>query len=469
MPNPFITDDFLLQSDAARRLYRNHAAGRPIVDYHCHLSPKDIAENRRFQNLTEIWLEGDHYKWRAMRANGEAERFCTGKADPYEKFLAFARTIPKTLRNPLYHWTHLELKCYFGIDELLNESSAPRIWEKANECLAAPDMDAFGILKKFNVELVGTTDDPCDDLAYHKIIRDGACPAIVAPSFRPDKAMALGDVAAWNKWVDRLSGAADIGCSTLSSFLEALDKRLDYFAYLGCRATDHGHAQLPSRIAGESEAAATFLAARAGRVVDAGAVEGFTGFVLAHLGEAIHERGLVMQLHLGPARNVNAAMLRDYGPDAGCDTIGDYPQGAGLLCLLGELSARGKLPRTVLYNLNPADNHLFAAMCGNFFEEGIPGKMQFGSGWWFLDQNDGIRAQLDALSSQGLLANFIGMLTDSRSFMSYCRHEYFRRILCDVLGQDMTTGLIPDDEALVGSMVEAICHRNAERYLGLVK
>jgi glucuronate isomerase len=469
MSKAFITEDFMLQTKASRRLYHDYAAGRPIVDYHCHLSPKDIAENRRFKNLTEIWLEGDHYKWRAMRANGEPEKFCTGKADPYEKFLAFARTVPNTLRNPLYHWTHLELKRYFGIDDLLDAQSAPHIWAKANECLAAPGMDAFGILKKFNVELVGTTDDPCDDLAFHKTIAKSGCTAKVAPTFRPDKAMALGDLAAWNKWVDRLGGATDIGCNTLPSFLQALDNRLDYFVANGCKATDHGHSQLPARIAGESEAAATFLAARAGRAVDANAVEGFTGFVLAHLGESIHDRGLVMQLHLGPARNVNAAMMRDYGPDAGCDTIGDYPQGAGLLCLLGELSARGKLPKTVLYNLNPADNHLFAAMCGNFFEEGISGKMQYGSGWWFLDQNFGIRAQIDALSSQGLLGNFIGMLTDSRSFMSYCRHEYFRRVLCDVIGRDMENGLIPEDFQAVGAMIEAISHKNAEKYLGLVK
>jgi glucuronate isomerase len=469
MSKPFISEEFMLGGEAARRLYHDYAENRPIVDYHCHLAPKDIADNRRFKNLTEIWLEGDHYKWRAMRANGEPEKYCTGKADPYEKFLSFARTVPNTLRNPLYHWTHLELKRYFGIDTLLDASTAPAIWARANECLAEKSMDSWGILKKFNVELIGTTDDPCDDLSHHKRIAAAHCPAIVAPTFRPDKAFALGDIPAWNKWIDRLGGAADIGCNTLASFLQALDNRLDYFAANGCRATDHGHLQLPARIAGESEAAATFLAARAGRSPDASAVEGFTGFVLAHLGEAIHDRHLVMQLHLGPARNVNAAMMRDYGPDAGCDTIGDYIQGPGLLCILGELSARGKLPKTVLYNLNPADNHLFAAMCGNFFEEGIPGKMQYGSGWWFLDQNSGIRSQLDALSSQGLLGNFIGMLTDSRSMMSYCRHEYFRRILCDVIGHDIENGLIPNDIERVGAMVENISHRNAERYLGLVK
>ena len=463
----FITDDFVLSTKTARELYHGFAENRPIIDYHCHLSPKDLSENRRFTNLTEIWLEGDHYKWRAMRANGEPERFCTGDASPYEKFLAFARTVPNALRNPLYHWTHIELKRYFGIEELLNEDSAPRIWAKANECLAAPDMDAWGILRKFNVRMVGTTDDPADDLARHVEISKSACPAVVAPTFRPDKSMTLADIPAWNKWVDSLEGASGASCASLPMFMEALESRVDHFVKCGAKATDHGLARCPEQIASETEAAATFAAARSGRAVSPEKADAFAGYVLAQLGEMYADKGIVMQLHLGTFRNVNAGMMRSYGPDAGCDTVADYRQGPGLVRMLGELSGRGKLPRTILYNLNPADNYLFACMCGNFFEGGMPGKMQYGSGWWFLDQSDGMRWQIDALSRLGLLSRFVGMLTDSRSFMSYCRHEYFRRILCNMLGDDIEKGRIPPDTARVGAMVEDICHRNAERYFGL--
>ena len=462
---PFIHDDFMLRSEAARILYHDWAEGRPILDYHCHLSPKDLAQNRRFANLTEIWLEGDHYKWRAMRANGEPEKFCTGTAPAYEKFLSFARTVPKTVRNPLHHWTHIELKRYFGIETLLSEKSAPEIWEKANALLAGPELDSWGILKKFNVAMVGTTDDPCDDLAWHKKLAASSCPAKVLPSFRPDKATALADIPAWNRWTDALSAASGIDCGSFDRFIEALDARLDYFAANGCKVTDHGYSQCPALISSEAEVRASFDKARAGRAVSADEAEGFAWYVLAHLGEKIADKGLVMQLHLGAFRNVNTGMMKSYGPDAGCDTIADFRQGPGLVKILGELSARGKLPKTVLYNLNPADNALFAGMCGNFFKDGGPGWMQYGSGWWFLDQNFGIRAQLDSLSSLGLLSNFIGMLTDSRSMMSYPRHEYFRRILCDVVGSDMQNGLIPPDLTASGNMIADICHRNAERYL----
>jgi len=464
---PFIDDDFLLDTDAARELYHGFAEGRPILDYHCHLSPRDLAVNRRFTNLSEIWLDGDHYKWRAMRANGEAERFCTGDAAPYEKFLAFARTVSNALRNPLYHWTHIELKRYFGIEELLDESTAPGIWARANECLAASDMDAWGILKKFNVAMVGTTDDPTDDLCYHRELATGACPAIVAPTFRPDKAMAIADAATWNQWIDRLEAASGISCSTLSQFMDALDGRLDHFIKCGAKATDHGLERCPESIATDVEAAATFAAARSGREVSGVSADAFAGYILAQLAERYAERGLVMQLHLGTFRNVNSGVMRSYGADAGCDSVADSRQGPGLVRILGELSARAKLPKTILYNLNPADNYLFACMCGNFFEEGVPGKMQYGSGWWFLDQADGIRWQIDALSQLGLLSRFVGMLTDSRSFMSYCRHEYFRRILCKILGQDIEKGLIPRDIPRVGAMAEDICHRNAAQYFGI--
>ncbi|MBN1404410.1 MAG: glucuronate isomerase [Opitutales bacterium] len=464
---PFIHDDFLLNSSAARELYHGHAEGRPIIDYHCHLSPKDLADNRRFTNLTEIWLEGDHYKWRAMRANGEPEALCSGKGAPYEKFLAFARTVPQTLRNPLHHWAHMELARYFGISELLDEKSAPAVWENANAQLASEGMDSWGILKKFNVVMIGTTDDPTDDLAHHARLAKSACPAKVLPSFRPDKAFALGDIAEWNAWTDKLEAASNKGCVTLADFLAALDSRIDHFIAHGCVVTDHGLFNCPEQIAGESEAAAIFAAARAGRPVSAAQVEAFAGHVLAFLGERYAEKGLVMQLHLGAFRNVNTGMMNSYGPDAGCDSVGDYRQGPGLVKILGELSARGKLPKTILYNLNPADNYLFACMCGNFFEEACPGKMQYGSGWWFLDQMDGMRAQIDTLSRLGLLSRFVGMLTDSRSMMSYCRHEYFRRILCNMLGEDVEKGLVPPDMAALGAMVENISHRNADAYFGV--
>ncbi|MFA5257842.1 MAG: glucuronate isomerase, partial [Opitutales bacterium] len=337
---------------------------------------------------------------------------------------------------------HIELKRYFGIDELLDEGTAPAIWERANERLAAPDMDAWGILRKFNVSLVGTTDDPSDDLAHHKKLAAGGCPARIAPSFRPDAALGVADAPAWNKWVDALGTADGRDCSTLADFLEALDARLDYFVECGALTADHGLSRCPESIAGEADAAATFADARKGLDVGGDRADAFAGHVLAHLGERYAERDMVMQLHLGAFRNVNVGMMRGYGPNSGCDTVADYRQGPGLVRILGELSAREKLPKTILYNLNPADNYLLACMCGNFFEGGVPGKMQYGSGWWFLDQADGMRWQIDALSRLGLLSRFVGMLTDSRSFMSYSRHEYFRRILCNILGEDIEKGLI---------------------------
>ncbi len=464
---PYIHPDFLLQTAAARTLYHEYAEGLPIVDYHCHLPPAELAENHKFRDLTEIWLEGDHYKWRAMRAIGLDEKYCTGNASPYEKFLAFAETVPQTLRNPIHHWTHLELSRYFGIEELLTPESAPRIWSQANEKLAGEELRAWGILKQFNVQLVGTTDDPSDDLAHHIALQQSACPAMIVPTFRPDKALFIEKTADWNKWVDRLAAVSARDCSTFSGFLGALAARIAFFKECGARASDHGLERCPARIGSEAEAAATFAAARAGRLPNPDAAEAFAGFVLTWLGERYAEEGWAMQLHLGAIRSVNGDILRRLGPDKGCDSIGDFTQVVPLARLLGELAARQRLPRTIVYNLNPADNHAFATMVGNFFEAGVPGKMQFGSGWWFLDQLDGMTAQLNTLSSVGLLSQFIGMLTDSRSFMSYCRHEYFRRLLCNLLGNDMERGLLPDDTEQVGALVSAVCCGNAQRYFGL--
>ena len=461
---PFIHDNFLLQNKTAERLYHQHAADRPIIDYHCHLLPADLADNRRYRNLTEICLEGDHYKWRAMRAHGEPERFITGEADPKEKFMAFARTAPHTYRNPLYHWTHLELKRYFGIDDLLNEESAEAIWDQANEALQQPQLSTWGILDKFKVEAIGTTDDPTDTLDHHAALGKSECPARVVPTFRPDNALKVEIPQNWNAWVDKLEQASGQNCSTLNEFLDALASRCAYFDEMGAVASDHGLNHCPNTICNESEAEIVFSNARRGECVQPDQAEGFAGFMLTQLAEIYYEKGWVMQFHLGAIRNVNTYILNTLGPDTGCDSTGDYPQAQALAAFLGELSQRGKLPKTILYNLNPSDNYLFATMCGNFFEEGVPGKMQFGSGWWFLDQMDGMTWQLNALSNTGLLSHFVGMLTDSRSIMSYPRHEYFRRLLCNLIGDEIEKRLLPDDIEMAGKLIERVCYNNALNY-----
>jgi len=463
----FIHDDFLLTSRAARRLYHRFAEAEPICDYHCHLSPRDIAEDRRFTNLCEIWLEGDHYKWRAMRANGVPERFCTGEAAPFDKFLAWARTVPHTLRNPLYHWTHLELKRYFGISELLNERTARRIWERANARLASPALSARGILKQFNVRLVGTTDDPTDDLKHHAAIRRAQLPVQVLPTFRPDKALALDQTAAWNAWVDRLAAAADVDIGSLNAFWEALRRRHDFFGTMGARLSDHGLEQAVAAFAPDAELRAIFRKARAGRAVAPKERDRFATAVLLHVGRLDAAKGWVMQLHLGALRNTNTRRLRQLGPDTGFDSVGDFPQARALAAFLDRLEADNALPKTILYNLNPADNYVFATMLGNFQDGSVPGKIQFGSGWWFLDQKEGMEWQLNALSNLGLLARFVGMVTDSRSFLSYPRHEYFRRVLCNLIGRDVENGELPNDDALLGPMIRNICYANAAQYLGL--
>lgn len=460
----FINDNFLLQNPTAVRLFHDYAAPEPIFDYHCHLSPKDLAENRQFNNLFEIWLEGDHYKWRAMRLNGVDEKYCTGDASPEEKFHAFAATVPATLRNPIYHWSHLELARYFGIHKTLDESTAPAIWEQANSMLAQDDMTSWGILEKQKVKFIGTTDDPVDTLEHHIALKDSDCPATVAPTFRPDKAFSLEDTTAWNAWTDRLAAVVDAEMDRLDTFKSALSARVDFFDSVGCKASDHGPNRCPLRIADDAEAANTFQKARASQSLSRDEIEGFAGHILAFLGECYADKGWAMQLHLGAIRSVNAGLHRKLGADIGCDSIHDEQQVPSLALLLGELSLRGKLPKTILYNLNPADNYAFATMCGNFFESGIKGKIQYGSGWWFLDQWEGMKWQMNALSSLGLLSNFIGMLTDSRSMMSYPRHEYFRRLLCQMLGEDMENGTMPNNLEMVGQMVRNISYSNAVRY-----
>ena len=461
----FIHDDFILQTRTARRLYHNFAEDEPILDYHCHISPKDIAENRQFKNLFEIWLEGDHYKWRAMRSNGVAEKFCTGNADPFAKFQAWAATVPHTLRNPLYHWTHLELARYFGINELLDESTSARIWKKSNDQLATAELTTQGILKKFRVNAVCTTDDPVDDLRYHKMFAASGNATTMLPAFRPDKALAVHQPEAFNSWVKKLAEISDTDISSFSDFLAALKQRHEFFHSQGCRLSDHGMNQPLADFCTEKVAAAIFAKAQKGRAASPEEAAQFGTFMMLFFGRLDFSKGWTKQLHLGALRSNNTRLLRELGPDTGFDSIGDFSQASALAAYLDKLDSENSLPKTIIYNLNPADNYVFATMIGNYQDGTIPGKIQFGSGWWFLDQKEGMEWQMNALSNLGLLSRFIGMITDSRSFMSYPRHEYFRRVLCNLIGRDVENGEIPDDDSLIGPMIRNICYHNAKQYL----
>ncbi|MBI5085455.1 MAG: glucuronate isomerase [Acidobacteria bacterium] len=436
----FIHDDFLLSNSAARRLYHEYAEAEPILDYHCHLPPKDVAENRRFANLFEIWLEGDHYKWRAMRANGVPEELITGAADPKEKFAAWARTVPYTLRNPLYHWTHLELKRYFGIEELLDGANAETVWARANEQLAGEGLRAWGILKRFDVKAVCTTDDPGDDLAFHTQIAASGLATKVFPTFRPDKAVNVHQPEQFNAWVGRLGSAAKLDITDFRSFLAALKQRHDYFHKLGCRLSDHGLNACFASPCSETRASEIFERSRAFLPATMDEQAEFASHLMLFFGRLDAEKGWTKQLHLMARRSNNTRMLEKAGPDTGFDSIGDWPQIDALGTYLDTLEREGALPKTILYNLNPSWNYAFATMAGNFQGGPVAGKIQFGSGWWFLDQKEAMEWQMNALSNCGLLSRFVGMLTDSRSFMSYPRHEYFRRVLANMLGQDMERG-----------------------------
>ncbi len=460
----FITENFLLHSDTACELYHEHAKNQPIFDYHCHLPPEDIASDRQFENLTEIWLEGDHYKWRAMRANGVDERYCTGEADPYEKFLAWARTVPKTLRNPLYHWSHLELKRYFGIDLLLNESTADEIWKEANEKLNRPEFSVHGILKKFRVSVICTTDDPTDTLEHHKRIAENRLPTRVYPAFRPDKALTVDNPECFNEWVTALEKASGVNCTHFEGFIEALAQRHDFFHRMGCRLSDHGMEQCCGEPCSREQAVSIYDTVRNGQAAKPQEQDRFAAFMMTFFGILDAEKGWVQQLHLGAMRNNNTRMYQQLGADTGFDSIGDFSQVQPLSRFLDRLESTGKLPKTIVYNNNPNDNYTIASMLGNFQGRGVPGKMQLGSGWWFLDQKEGIEWQINALSNLGLLSHFVGMLTDSRSFMSYPRHEYFRRVLCNLIGQDVERGELPNDRDLLGGLIEDICWNNAVNY-----
>jgi glucuronate isomerase len=464
----FLSDDFLLHSDAAVRLYHEFARPMPIFDYHCHLPVGDIAEDTRFANLTRIWLEGDHYKWRAMRANGIDEQKITGDASDHDKFMAWAQTVPKTLRNPLYHWTHLELKRHFGIERLLNGDTAEEIYDLCTGMLQEKEYSVRGILRKMNVRVVCTTDDPTDDLNQHlKIATDNGFDVRVVPAFRPDAALAVDRPADFNEWVGRLEGASGISVNAYSDYLEALEQRHADFHAAGCRLSDHGLEQPFAETFTEAEIADIFDGARRRQTPTTHDTLKFKSAVLLALAEMDAGRNWTQQFHFGALRNTNTRALKALGPDSGYDTIGDFDIAKPLARFLDNLDKCQKLAKTILYVLNPRDNDLIAAMCGNFQDGTIAGKIQFGSAWWFNDQKDGIERHLNALSNLGLLSRFVGMLTDSRSFLSYPRHEYFRRVLCNLLGEDIQNGELPDDYDLIGGMVQDICYRNAVNYFGI--
>jgi glucuronate isomerase len=463
----FIHDNFLLTTKQARDLYHTYAKGEPIFDYHCHLSPRLIAENHQFSDVAEVWLGGDHYKWRAMRANGVKERFCTGDATPREKFQAWAETVPHTLRNPLYHWTHLELKRYFGVDELLDGKSADRIWKQCNAQL--PKLRVHDLLTRSKVAVVCTTDDPADPLDLHAKIRanPGKLKTRVYPAFRPDKALAVGNPTAFNAWLEKLGTTANVTIRKFDDLLVALKKRHDDFHVAGGRLSDHGLETALSEPCTHSQAKMVFDATRHGRVPSAEETLRFGSYLMLEFGRWDAARGWTKQLHLGALRNTNTRLLAKLGPDTGFDSIGDFPQTRALARYLDALDSTDQLPRMIIYNVNPIDNYAFGTMIGNYQDGSVAGKLQFGSGWWFLDQKEGMEWQMNALSNLGLLSRFVGMLTDSRSFVSYPRHEYFRRVLCNLLGADMARGEIPGDHKLVGPMVRNICFGNARDYFGL--
>ena len=464
----FKDKDFLLESETAKDLYHNHAAKMPIIDYHCHLDPKMIADDHRFRSITELWLGGDHYKWRALRTNGVDEKYITGDSSDWEKFEKWAETVPYTFRNPLYHWTHLELQTAFGIDKLLNPETAREIYDRCNDMLQNdPDMTARGLMRKYGVEVVCTTDDPVDSLEHHKRLRDEGFEIKVLPTWRPDKAMAVENPEAFANYVNKLAEVAEMEIKDFDDFIAALQKRHDFFKENGCRLSDHGISEFFAADYTDEEIAAIFLKAKAGETVTPEEEEKFKSKMLEIFGEMDAESGWTQQFHYGTIRNANSRMMAKLGPDTGFDSIGEFNTAQKCAKFLDRLNDKGKLAKTILYNLNPAANEVLATMIGNFQDGTVAGKLQLGSGWWFNDQIDGMTRQMNALSTLGLLSRFVGMLTDSRSFVSYPRHEYFRRVLCNLVGEDVEKGLIPYtgyEKERVGRMIEDICYNNAKDY-----
>lgn len=460
---PFLDEHFLLQNKVAEELYHDFAKDLPIIDYHNHLSPKEVAENRQFDNITQVWLEGDHYKWRAMRANGISEDFITGNKSDEEKFSKWAETVPYTMRNPLYHWTHLELQRYFNITDILSQANGSAIYQQTNEYLKSSNYKTQGLLQQMNVETICTTDHPTDSLQYHIDYKANSNGFDMYPTFRPDKFLNI----IHQEFEEYLQKLEQISNTSLSSFVDlvsALKDRIVAFHDVGCRLSDHGLAQLYDVEVTESQLQSIFTQRRNGQKITEEEGQQFQTGLLHILAQMYCDKGWVMQLHLGAIRNNNSRLLTNIGSDVGCDSIGDYEQGRGLSRFFNMLDANNKLAKTIIYNLNPRDNELFATMAGNFNDGEIIGKVQWGSAWWFLDQKDGIEKQIDVLSNMGLLSRFIGMLTDSRSFLSFPRHEYFRRILCNIIGQDVINGYLPNDVKWLGSMVKDICYKNAKQY-----
>lgn len=462
----FLDENFLLQTATAQKLYHEYAKDMPIIDYHCHLPPDQIAGDINFNNITHAWLYGDHYKWRAMRANGVNESYITGNATDAEKFQKWAETVPYTLRNPLYHWTHLELQRYFDIDAILSGKNAKEIYDATSAKLQTKEFSIQGLIKKMNVKVICTTDDPIDNLEYHQqIAKDGAV-AKIAPAFRPDKAMAPEDLAGFNAYVDKVEAASNVAIHSYDDYLKALKQRHDYFAANGCKVSDHGLEQIYAEDYTEAEVSAIFQKIRASQALTVTEILKFKSALLYQFAIWDHEKGWVQQYHLGALRNNNARALSNLGPDTGWDSIGDFSQGRALSKFLNRLDTTNQLTKTILYNLNPRDNELMATMIGNFNDGSVAGKIQFGSGWWFLDQKDGMTKQLNTLSNMGLLSQMVGMLTDSRSFLSFPRHEYFRRILCNLFGDDVENGELPNDIEWIGKVIQDISYNNAAKYFG---
>jgi len=462
----FMDKNFMLNSEPAERLYHEYAANLPIIDYHNHLPPEEISGNINFNNLTKVWLKGDHYKWRAMRANGIDEKFITGSASDYEKFEKWAETVPYTLRNPLYHWTHLELQRYFGINEILNPSTAKDIFAKTETMLQSPDYSVHNLIKKMNIEVLCTTDDPADDLANHIKLAGEDLNFKTLPAWRPDKAMNAENPVAYNEYINKLGAAANVEIKTIDDLIAALQKRHDFFASIGCKISDHGIEEFYAEDFTHSEIDVMFKKVRRGIGLDQSELLKFKSFMLLEFARMDHSKGWVQQFHYGVLRNNNSRMFAKLGPDTGYDSIGDFKVAAKMVKFLNKLNNEEKLAKTILYNINPGDNEMIATMLGNFNEGPSAGKIQFGAGWWFLDQKQGMIEQMNSLSALGLLSKFVGMLTDSRSFLSFPRHEYFRRIMCNLLGEDMKNGEIPNDFDLVGGIVQDISYNNAKRYFG---
>ncbi len=463
----FLTEDFLLRTDFAKSLYHDYAKSLPIIDYHNHLIPQDIANNRVFENISQVWLAGDHYKWRAMRTLGVDEKFITGNATDKEKFLKWAAAVPYTVRNPLYHWSHMELLGYFDIDELLSEENGEAVYQKTNSLLQQPTHHTVGLLEQYGVEVLCTTDDPTDSLEHHKNIKTQTnIPFKVLPAFRPDKAYAVEDTAAYLNYMERLEAVTNKPITGYSDLLDALESRMDYFQAHGGRLADHGLEQLYYFKEDVLDCESIFKKLKNKKKLDQEEVHYFKAKTLLFLGKAYHKRGWTQQFHLGALRDNNKRLLTQLGPDTGFDSIGDFAQARALSGFFNELDSNDQLAKTIIYNLNPSDNEVFATMVGNFNDGSVKGKVQFGSGWWYLDQKDGMEKQLNTLSNMGMLSCFVGMLTDSRSFLSFPRHEYFRRVLCNLIGNDVANGELPADEKWLGKIVGDISYYNAKNYFG---